>query len=200
MGLLRSLATFAALFAALLFWAEDADARLEGGMSLSRGGARSFASLPLLDAPAATVTAALDLSPSVASGYPEGSLGGLFSRPGLVSGFAAGFLGAGLLGVLFGHGVFGGLGGVASYLGLIFQFVLIVMLGRVIWIWWSGRNAPAFADLSPRQQAEAYLRSRNELLPGIYPAANPDDATGDGRASSSAPGLPETSAPGKFNE
>ena len=31
-----------------------------------------------------------------------GSLGGLFSRPGVVGGFSAGFLGAGVLGIVFG--------------------------------------------------------------------------------------------------
>jgi hypothetical protein len=40
------------------------------------------------------------------------------------------------------------------------------MLARLIWSWWSGRNAPAFAGLSPRQLADPYLRSRNEAFPG----------------------------------
>jgi predicted lipid-binding transport protein (Tim44 family) len=100
------------------------------------------------------------------AGQQNGSLGGLFNRPGLVGGFAAGFLGAGLLGLFFGHGVFGGLGGVASYSGLLCQLALIAMLARLIWSWWSGRNAPAFAGLSPRQLADPYLRSRNEAFPG----------------------------------
>jgi hypothetical protein len=163
----RSLATFAAMTAALLSWVEDADARFEGELSAGRS---SGVVSPLSAAPAAFATAALDPSTGGQDGYPGGSLGGLFNRPGLVGGFAAGFLGAGLFGLLFGHGLFGGLGGPASFLGLIFQLALVGMLARVIWVWWSGRNAPAFTGLSPRQQAEAYLRTRNDLLPAIYPS------------------------------
>jgi predicted lipid-binding transport protein (Tim44 family) len=63
----------------------------------------------------------------------------------------AGFLGAGLLGMLFGHGLFGGLGGFASILGLILQVALIVIVARLIWNWWQRRNQPAYAGgPSPR--------------------------------------------------
>ncbi len=75
--------------------------------------------------------------------YPGGSLGGLFSRPGLLGGFAAGFLGAGVLGVLFGHGMLGELSGVASVLGLIFQLILMVMMARLIWTWWRADKVAA---------------------------------------------------------
>jgi hypothetical protein len=176
MRLLRSLATFAALAVALLFSAEDADARFEGGLHLGKHSARLFIARPVVRS-ASTMLVALDRSMTGQPAYPGGSLGDLFSRPGLVGGFAAGFLGAGLLGLLFGHGLFGGLGGVTSFLGLMLQITLVVMLGRLIWTWWLGRNAPAFTGLSPRQQAEAYLRSRNELLPGVYPATREDDAS-----------------------
>jgi hypothetical protein len=164
----RSLATVAALTLALLLWVEDADARLEGAMSFDRIGWSVFTSPPV-DATVPFEIAAVDQPGAGQLAHSGGTLGGLFNRPGLVAGFAAGFLGTGLLGVLFGQGVFGGLSGVASYLGLVFQLALVVMLVRLIWMWWSGRNAPAFAGLSPRQQAEAYLRSRNELLPGVFP-------------------------------
>ena len=175
MRCLRWLAACAAFAVALLLWAEDADARLEGGLNLGRSGVGIFTSPPAA-ATVRLVTAALD-HPSVGQQpYPGGSLGDLFNRPGLLAGFASGFLGAGLLGVLFGHGLFGGLGGVASFLGLLFQLALVVLLGRLIWTWWNGRNAPAFAGLSPRQQAEAYLRSRNEMHPGAYPSETADAA------------------------
>jgi hypothetical protein len=164
--------------------AEDADARLDGP---SGGAPRSFdASLA-----APLQLAALD---HATGGQQSGSLGGLFSRPDPVGGFAAGFLGAGLFGLLFGHGLFGGLGGLASYLGLIFQLALIVMLGRVIWTWWSGRNAPAFAGLSPRQLADPYLRSRNELLPGAEELAAPEV---DGAEDAARPAVETTAAHGE---
>lgn len=46
-------------------------------------------------------------------------------RFGFGSGLAAGLLGAGLLGMLTGHGFFGGIGGVMSLFGLLFQLLLI---------------------------------------------------------------------------
>jgi hypothetical protein len=39
----------------------------------------------------------------------------------LFGGIGAGFLSAGLFGLLFGHGVFGGMAGFASILGLLLQ-------------------------------------------------------------------------------
>jgi hypothetical protein len=175
---------------ALLLCAEDAEARLDGGLSLGASTERTLMSPPVA-APAPVIMAALD---HTMTGQQSGSLGGLFNRPGLIGGFAAGCLGAGLLGLLFGHGLFGGLGGVASFLGLMFQLALIVMLGRLIWTWWNGRNLPAFAGLSPRQLADPYLRSRNELLPGIGALPSADDATTDGDTTPSRDG-PVTSRP-----
>jgi hypothetical protein len=156
---LRSLVTLAALMLGLLTWTEDADARLEDGLHFA--GNRIVVS-------AGSRLVSLDNSmfPSAAQPtYPGGSLGGLFNRPGLVGGFAAGFLGSGLLGLLFGHGMVGELGSVASVLGLAFQFALIVMLARLIWTWWNIDQTDAHAGLSPRQLADAYGRPRNEVLP-----------------------------------
>ena len=45
---------------------------------------------------------------------------------GLLGGLAAGFIGAGLFGMLFGHGFMGGMGGFASILGLLLQVALVV--------------------------------------------------------------------------
>src|SRR6202035_5695904 len=68
---------------------------------------------------------------------------GFFGR-GLWGGLAAGFIGAGLFGLLFGHGLFGGLGGFASILGLILQVGLVVLIGRFLWNMWA-RRQPALA-------------------------------------------------------
>ncbi|MGB7888048.1 MAG: hypothetical protein WBL55_16925 [Xanthobacteraceae bacterium] len=96
-----------------------------------------------------------------------GSLGGLFNRPGVVGGFSAGFIGAGVLGLVFGHGMTSELTGAASFLGLIFQITLILILARLFWTWWRADRSAAFADMSPRQLADAYGRLRNEALPDI---------------------------------
>ena len=93
---LRSLATFAALAIALLLWAEDADARLEGAPSVGKSAGGTFLT-PQVAAPALAVIAANDHAAAGSSSYPGGSLGGLFNRPGVIGGFAAGFLGSGVL-------------------------------------------------------------------------------------------------------
>ena len=178
---LRSLAVLAALAAAIFTWAEDADARDDG---LGARGARTVTAAPAMSTGASRAMALDRTSPVQAgrSSYPGGSLGGLFNRRGLIGGFAAGFLGAGLLGLLFGHGLLGELGGAASFLGLLFQLALVALLGRLIWTWWNRRNAPAFAALSPRQLADAYESSRNEALPSVDDIAIPDASAADDQA------------------
>ena len=60
----------------------------------------------------------------------------------MLRGLAAGFLGAGLFGMLFGGGLFGGLGGLSSIFGLILQIGLIVLVVRLAMSWWQRRNDP----------------------------------------------------------
>jgi predicted lipid-binding transport protein (Tim44 family) len=87
--------------------------------------------------------------PSQAQARPNTTPG--FARPGgffgggLLGGLAAGFLGAGLFGMLFGHGFLGGMGGFASFIGLLFQIVLVVIVARLAWAWWQRRNETATA-------------------------------------------------------
>jgi predicted lipid-binding transport protein (Tim44 family) len=99
--------------------------------------------------------------------------GGYFNRPGggLLRGLAAGFLGAGLFGLLFGGGLFSGLGGFSSLLGLLLQIVLIVFLARWAMSWWQRRNLsqPAYAGA------------------GLGGASSLRNAMGFGRGSGSAP-------------
>jgi predicted lipid-binding transport protein (Tim44 family) len=49
---------------------------------------------------------------------------------------------------------------------LLLQLGVVLIVGRLIWAWWQGRNAPAFAGLSPRQLADAYGRPRPESNAG----------------------------------
>ncbi len=70
---------------------------------------------------------------------------GFFNRPGLLGGLAAGFLGAGLIGLLLGHGFLGGLAGFASFLGLLLQVGLLVVVAMLIWRWFQRRSEPALA-------------------------------------------------------
>jgi predicted lipid-binding transport protein (Tim44 family) len=173
---LRPLALFGALAIALLMWSSAADARAGGGSSLGSRGSRTYSSPPPTStAPheAAPISRSLSQPGKLSSpGRTGGSTGGLFNRPGLLGGLAAGFLGAGLFGLLFGHGLFGNLGGLASVLGLLLQIGLVVFVGALIWSWWQRRNAPAFAGLSPRQLADAYDRPRTDFAAAGGASAN----------------------------
>jgi predicted lipid-binding transport protein (Tim44 family) len=96
-------------------------------------------------------------------GAPAGARGGFFNSPGrgLLGGLAAGFLGAGLLGLLFGGGMFSGIGGLSSIFGLILQIGLIVIVIRMAMSWWQRRHAnPAYAGAAAGGAgAQSSLRS-----------------------------------------
>ena len=159
---LRWLAAFFFVALGLLLRVDDADARLATDAHFADDGRAIGLSQSAL------AVRQEEISPCAAQpAYPAGSLGGLFSRPGLIGGFAAGFLGAGIFGLLFGHGLIVELSGVPSILGLLFQFALLFGFGWLIWTWWRADRAAAMAQLSPRQLADAYERDRDEALPEV---------------------------------
>ncbi len=151
----RPLLALLAVVTALVMLAAHADARPSSGGSR---GSRTFS------APASTNTAPRGAAPiersmtqpgrPAAVGQASAPAGGFFNRPGLLGGLAAGFIGAGLFGMLFGHGMFSNMGGLASILGLILQIGLIVIVARLAWAWWQRRNQPALAGPMPRQMHE----------------------------------------------
>jgi predicted lipid-binding transport protein (Tim44 family) len=96
---------------------------------------------------------------------------------GMLGGLAAGFLGAGLLGMLFGGGMFSGLGGLSSIIGLILQVGLIIIVVRLAMSWWQRRHATASAYAGPASGPEAAPGPLNSLRTG----------TGFGLGSGSAP-------------
>jgi len=165
---LQTLARIVALTATLLVGADEADARVGGSLDVALPDAPIRTSLAAADGGLVHRTAVAQLP------APGGSLSDLFHRGGLLGGFAAGFLGSGVLGLLFGRGLFGGLSGVPSYLGLLFQLALIVMLGRLIWSRWHGVDFAGVAGLSPRQLADPYLRSRDDVHAGLDSVAGED--------------------------
>src|SRR5438045_9007785 len=63
----------------------------------------------------------------------------------MLGGRAAVFLGAGLIGMLFGCGMFCGLGGLSSIFGLILQIGLILIVVKLAMSWWQRRHTPAAA-------------------------------------------------------
>jgi predicted lipid-binding transport protein (Tim44 family) len=147
-GMIQAIAVVLSLALPVILVVSSADARIGGGVSSGSRGARTFS------APPSTSTAPGTAQPfnrtftqpgSPGLGSPAG--GGFFNRPGmgLFGGLAAGFLGAGLLGMLFGGGMFGGLGGLSSILGLILQIGLIIMVVRLAMSWWQRRHQSAYA-------------------------------------------------------
>src|ERR1700757_1890261 len=153
-GIIQAIAVVLSLALPVMLVVSSADARIGGGVSSGSRGSRTFS------APPSTSTAPGTAQPfnrtftqpgSPGLGAPAG--GGFFNRPGmgLFGGLAAGFLGAGLLGMLFGGGLFSGIGGFSSILGLILQIVLIVFLVRLAMSWWHRRQAaePAYTGAGP---------------------------------------------------
>ena len=148
----------AVLFTAVSFLATEVDARAGRGGSFGSRGARTYTAPPATKtAPkAATPIQRTITQPSAATTGQAAAgrtattapSGGLLGRPGFLGGLAAGFLGAGLLGMLFGHGLGGGLAGLASILGLVLQVGLIALVVWLAWSWWQRRSQPAFAGPS----------------------------------------------------
>ncbi|KIZ33327.1 MULTISPECIES: Tim44 domain-containing protein [Rhodopseudomonas] len=142
----------------MLTLSSAAEARIGGRSSMGSRGARTFSAPPKTNtAPSAaqpfnrTITQP-GTAATGAAGAGAAAKGGMFNRPGMgmLGGLAAGFLGAGLLGMLFGGGMFSGLGGLSSIIGLILQIGLIVIVARLAMSWWQRRKqgaaSPAYAN------------------------------------------------------
>jgi predicted lipid-binding transport protein (Tim44 family) len=100
--------------------------------------------------------------------------GGFFNRPGMMGGImgglAAGFLGAGLFGLLTGSGFMGGLAGFASFLGLLIQVGLVVVVAMLAWRWWQRRSQPqpAMAGGPSLRDIQGQGQSRPGFLSGGF--------------------------------
>jgi hypothetical protein len=187
---LQSVARFVALAAVLLMGADEADAGAGGGgANVAWPASAVRASLVMADRGSARGVAMAQMVPS------GGSLSDLFHRGGVIGGFAAGFLGSGLLGLLFGRGLVGELGGVPSYLGLLFQLALVLMLGRLIWSRWRHVDLADVAGLSPRQLADPYLRSRDDVHAGLDSVTPLNDAKMPPQRNASPPDIKQGRKP-----
>lgn len=153
----KSLIAFLAVAATLAFVAIEATAapRMNAG---SRGG-RTYSQPPATQtAPNAArpiersmTTPNRPAQPGAATAArpstPATQPGGFFGR-GMLGGLAAGFLGAGLIGMLMGNGFMGGMAGFASMLGMLLQIGLVVLVAVLAWRWWQRRSQPAAAYAS----------------------------------------------------
>ena len=159
-GMVKAFAVVLSLALPLMMAISAADARIGGGGSSGSRGSRTFSAPPSTSTAPGTAqpfnrTMTQPGSPGVGAPAPTG--GGFFNRPGMgmLGGLAAGFLGAGLLGMLFGGGMFSGLGGLSSIFGLILQIGLIFIVVRLAMSWWQRRNATASAYAAPTPGAAA---------------------------------------------
>src|SRR3569833_2054988 len=168
-NLFKTLAVMLALALPTALVISSADAHVGGGGSSGSRGSRTFS------APPSTSTAPGSASQfnrtytqpgaGMNSAASAPARGGLFGgrAGGFMGGLAAGFLGAGLLGMLFGGGLVGGLGGLSSIIGLIIQIVLVVVVVRLAMSWWQRRHTPqaayANADASAGPGPQANNRS-----------------------------------------
>jgi predicted lipid-binding transport protein (Tim44 family) len=146
-GIVQAMAVVLSLALPLLLAVPSADARVGGGMSSGSRGARTFSAPPSTStAPSTAQPFNRTMTPST-PGVGAPATGGFFNSPGrsMLGGLAAGFLGAGLFGMLFGGGMFGGLGGLSSIFGLILQVGLIIMVVRLAMAWWQRRQGTASA-------------------------------------------------------
>lgn len=170
-AIVKTLAVVLSLAVPLVYAVSSADARAGRGFSSGSRGSHTYSAPP---STRTAPTAAQPMQRSITqlgmnnAARPGATGGGFFNRPGLLGGLAAGFLGAGLFGMLFGGGLFGGLGGLSSIFGLILQIGLIYLLVRFAMSWWQRRNAsgPAYASAAapgaaPAQDngAQSYARS-----------------------------------------
>src|SRR5882724_9280470 len=153
-GIVQAIAVVLSLALPLMLAISSADARIGGGGSSGSRGGRTFSAPPSTSTAPGTAqplnrTMTQPGNPGV--GAPAAGGGGFFNRPGMgmLGGLAAGFLGAGLLGMLFGGGMFSGLGGLSSIFGLILQIGLIIIVVRLAMSWWQRRHAPAAAYAGP---------------------------------------------------
>jgi predicted lipid-binding transport protein (Tim44 family) len=165
-GVIQAIAVVLSLALPTVIAASYADARIGGGGSSGSRGSRTFSAPPsTTTAPGTAQPFNRTMTQPGSPSAPAATGGGFFNRPGMgmLGGLAAGFLGAGLLGMLFGGGLFSGLGSFASILGLILQVGLIILVVRLAMSWWQRRNAPAYASAgagpAPEPGAQTNYRS-----------------------------------------
>jgi predicted lipid-binding transport protein (Tim44 family) len=148
----RTSALVAAFAVALLALAPGlADARAGGGASMGSRGSMTFS------APPSTSTAPYSAAPmqrSMTPFQPSTPAPG-FAQPGyaggrspFMSGLLGGLVGAGIGGLLFGHGLFGGISGGFGFIGFLLQIFLLFLLGRWLLRLFTG-GQPVFANGGP---------------------------------------------------
>jgi predicted lipid-binding transport protein (Tim44 family) len=146
----RASALLAAVVALALLLAPGlADARAGSGSSFGSRGSRTYSAPPTTGtAPYAAQPMQRSMTPNTPSpspGFGAPMSQGFGGRSPFMSGLMGGLIGAGIGGLLFGHGFLGGGGlGFGGFLGFLLQIFLIVMVVRFLLRWFRNRT-PATA-------------------------------------------------------
>jgi predicted lipid-binding transport protein (Tim44 family) len=128
-----------------------ADARAGGGSSMGSRGSMTYSAPPSTStAPGGGSYMQRSITPNSGSSYGSQSYGssGFGARPfggGFTSGLLGGLIGAGLGGLLLGHGFFGGMSGLGGVFGLLIQIVLLVLVVRWLFRLFAGSGSPVLA-------------------------------------------------------
>ena len=167
--MIRRTALFAAaaLVTVMAFAPEIAFARAGSSTSTGSRGTRTYT------APATTNTAPTTAAPMQRTVTPQpapstptmaapaaaGASSSFFSRSPFMAGLMGGLLGAGIGGMLFGGGMFHGLGGFSSFIGFLLQILVVVGIGWMLWSFFARRRMAMAGgpDMMPRT-AEPVLR------------------------------------------
>lgn len=147
----------AAAVAALALSPGLADARAGSGSSMGSRGTRTYTAPPTTPtAPFAAQPFERSLTPRPAPQPGFGAPSPGVAQPGFAqpyarrgaftSGLLGGLIGAGLGGMLLGHGFFGGLGDGGSFLGFLLQIGLLFLVARFLFRRFAG-GQPAFAGM-----------------------------------------------------
>jgi predicted lipid-binding transport protein (Tim44 family) len=111
-------------------------------------------------------------SPSPGFGTAQPGYGYGYNRSPFVSGLLGGLIGAGIGGLLFGHGLFGGIHGFGGFLGFLLQIFLIVLVVR--WLMRRFlRPSPVFAGPGMFARGAAPPQPGPMPMGGGGPAARP---------------------------
>jgi predicted lipid-binding transport protein (Tim44 family) len=183
------LAVFAALTLALA--PGLAEARLGGGGSFGSRGSQTYTPPPMTrTAPSGADPMQRSMTPNAPSPGPgyaaPGGTPAFQQRSGFMPGLMGGLIGAGIGGLLLGHGFFGGGMGLFGFLGLLLQIFLVVIVVRYLIGLFRSRSAPAFAgpNLFSRTSGQPQTGPRPAYggaapgggRPGLTPVAiTPDD-------------------------
>jgi len=167
----RTLAA-AVLAAALVLAPGLALARAGDGLSFGSRGTQTYLAPPRTStAPfgAAPLQRSLTPQPAPSYGAPAPAYGyGYGGRSPFMSGLMGGLIGAGIGGLLFGHGMFGGGGlGFSGFLGLLLQIFLVVMVGRWLFRRVLGQPALAGGGLFARSGMAGPPPGGGAPLPGV---------------------------------